>query len=222
MSLLADIQSLEPGSIVELFEIDAENLGAGIFRFHADLTMGPIVFQGKSYSPWPIKADGFQMQGKGKNASPSLTVGNVDGFVTALCLSFRDLVGASFYRRRTLAQYLDGAPEADPDEEFPVETWRIEVKKAETNEQVSFELSSPIDFRNQLIPARQIVANLCPWRYRGDGCMYNGPPVADINDNPTTDPALDDCSHYVKGCKLRFGEFGELPHGGFPSAGQGR
>jgi lambda family phage minor tail protein L len=65
---------------------------------------------------------------KTKNAellgNPSLMVGNVTGFISALCLGFEDPVGAKLTRRRTLRRYLDavnfpgGDAEADPDEEF--------------------------------------------------------------------------------------------------------
>jgi lambda family phage minor tail protein L len=36
-------------------------------------------------------------------------VGNVDGSITALCLSYQDLVGAVLTRHRTLGKYLDAA-----------------------------------------------------------------------------------------------------------------
>lgn len=217
--LNAAIQGLEPGSLITLYEIDGEKIGAGIYRFHADTTSGSIFFDGIEYKPWPMKADGFETSAKGTSASPKVTMGNVDGFVTALCLSFRNMVGADFKRIRTLSQFLDGMPEADPEEQFPPEIWRIEQKLSEDKKQVQFELSNSIDFRNQQIPARQIIANVCAWQYRGAECGYNGPPVADIDDNPTTDPTKDACSHFVRGCKFRFGEYGELPFGGFPSAG---
>lgn len=219
MSINAKLQGMEPGSIIELFEIDGESIGAGIYRFHADTTSDRIVFQGLEYSPWPMKAEGFEMKGKGAPNKPKITMGNVNGFVTALCLSFRDMVGAKFTRRQTFVEYLDGMPEADPSEEMPIQVWRIEQKTGQTKTQVQFELSNNIDFRNQLIPARQITGNLCGWRYRGAECGYNGPPVADRDDNPTTNPELDQCSLYTTGCKLRFGEFGELPIGSFPSSG---
>lgn len=51
-----------------------------------------------------------------RNPSPSLKMGNVGGFITALCLEFDDMVGAKLTRRRTSAKYLDGMPDADPDE----------------------------------------------------------------------------------------------------------
>lgn len=217
--ITALVQGLEPGSRVELFELDATMLGGDVYRFHAHTHAGFIRWQGEDYEGWPIKADGFEVNGQGRAITPTLAVGNVRGFVTALVLSFNDLVGATLYRRRTLARYLDGMPEADPDEEFPTEQWKIEQKTSEDHEYVQFELSSAIDFQGQLIPARQIIAGMCQWAYRSAECGYTGGPVADINDNPTDNAVLDRCGKRVPSCKMRFGEFNELNHGGFPSAG---
>ncbi|WP_244818032.1 hypothetical protein [Caballeronia sp. Lep1P3] len=55
----------------------------------------------------------------------------------------------------------------------------------------------------------------------GTGCGYAGPPVADINDNPTRDATADASGKRLKSCKLRFGN-GRLPFGGFPGAGRYR
>lgn len=219
MSITAQLQRLEPGSMVELFEIDAENIGAGKYLFHSDPYNGTITFQTKVYSPWSVSATGFEMKGKGAPSAPKLMMGNLDGFITALCLTFRDMVGAIVYRRQTLVDNLDGMPDASPYDELPVQEWRIGRKLGEDNERVQFELANAIDYRNQQLPGRQIIANMCGWRYRSADCGYNGPPVADKNDDPTSDPQKDVCSLFTTGCKLRYGEYGELPIGSFPSAG---
>lgn len=81
-----------------------------------------------------------------------------------------------------------------------------------------FELSSALNFQGVQLPRRQIVANNCPWRYRGADCGYNGPPVADEYDIITTDAAKDKCGKRVNSCKLRFGQTEPLSYGGFPAA----
>lgn len=229
MPLLADIQTLEPGGRVTLYELDATLIGGELQRFHGYAQTGPIWWQGEAYQPWPIQAEGFELDGSGSGSGPRLSVGNVGGSITALCLYLDDMVGAKLTRRQTLARYLDAAnfaegnPEADPAEEFPPSVWFIECKTDEDAETVSFELSSPLDFDGVQLPGRQIVANVCGWLtkggYRGPNCGYIGPPVADENDIITTDAALDRCGGRVRSCKLRFGEHGELPYGSFPAAG---
>ena len=116
----------------------------------------------------------------------------------------------------TLAQW---NPTADPNSHLNDEEWYISQKTTENAQVVEFELASPIDLEGVMIPGRPIQANLCWWRYRGEGCGYAGGPVADANDNPTTILANDRCSHRPSGCKLRWGSNAELPFGGFPGAG---
>lgn len=110
-------------------------------------------------------------------------------------------------------------PTADPNSHLDDETWYIAQKTTENQAIIEFELGSPIDLEGVTIPRRQIVANVCGWRYRGDGCGYAGPPVADVNDQPTSSALLDRCSKRLSGCKLRFGSNAELPWGAFPAAG---
>lgn len=229
MSINADIQTLEPGSMVTLYELDATPIGGELYRFHADTLSAPIWWQGNEYSPWPIEADGFEMTGQGQQPSPTLSVGNVDGFITALVIYFDDLVGAKLTRHRTLTRYLDavnfpdGNPEADSDEEFPPDIWYVERKVSEDNVSVQFEMASALDFNNVQLPRGQIVANVCRWLsiggYRGPYCGYNGPPVANEFDVITSDAARDKCGGRLTSCKLRFGANNPLPYGSFPAAG---
>src|ERR1051325_9795789 len=118
------------------------------------------------------------------------------------------MVGSLVIRHRTLEQYLDGRPGADPMQELPLDKWYIERKASETNEVVEFELSSALDFGQQQLPGRKIIANSCSWLqrggYRGPYCSYSGPPVAMADDTPTDDPALDACGGRSILCKRRF------------------
>ena len=222
-----DIQGLEPGEKVELFELDATGIGGDFFRFHGYQT-GENWWQGKEYSAWPIQAEGFARTGEAQQPSPTLSLGNVDGSISALCVYFDDLVGAKLYRHTTLGKYLDaknfpdGNPTADPNEAFPSELWYIEQKKAESNDVVQFELSSALDFNGVQLPRRQIVANVCWWLstggYRGPYCGYTGTACFDKNDSPVTDPKLDQCGGRLSSCQCRFGEHNPLPFGSFPAA----
>lgn len=221
MSLNTDVQTLEPGEVVVLYIVDASELGAEAYYFH-EYGGGPIVFQGVSYDPWPLEASGFEISGNSMPA-PKLRMGNVGGFVTALTLAYDDLVGAKVTRKRTLGKYLDGRPTADPSEEFPPDIWYVEQKLIDLpGEYVEFELASAMDFQGVQIPRRQIIQNYCPWRYRGADCGYTGGPVADEYDVITTDASKDKCGKRIQSCKMRFGEKGELPFGGFAAAGLAR
>lgn len=223
--ITADVQGLEPGARVELFELDTTTIsGSEILRFHGYQQAGSIWWQGNEYSPWPIRAEGFAKTSEGQQPTPTLSVGNVDGSISALCVLLDDMVGAKLTRHVTLGQYLDavnfegGNPSADPSQEFPPDVWFIEQKTSETNEVVAFEISSALDFHDVQLPRRQVIANLCSWQYKGAYCGYTGTAMFDANDQPVTDPALDICSKRLSGCKSRFGATGILNFGGFPAA----
>lgn len=223
--ITADIQGLEPGARVELFELDATMVSGGsLLRFHGYQQAGTIWWQGNQYAPWPIEAMGFSKTSEGQQPAPTLSVGNVDGSISALCILLDDMVGAKLTRHVTLGQYLDainfagGNPTADPAQEFPPDAWFIEQKTTETNEVIAFQLSSALDFHNAQLPRRQIIANLCAWQYKGAYCGYAGAGMFDSNDNAVTDPNLDMCGKRVSSCKARFGATSVLNFGGFPAA----
>ncbi len=241
MPLVADYQKLEPGNEVTLFELDCTAFGGDILRFHnsnkaftqaqleAALTSGslpprPIIFGGVSYTQWPLVIEGLEMSTEGAAPTPTLQVGNVEGAISGLCFAYADLLQAKLIVRTTLAKYLDAAnwPEGNATADytqFMTQIWYIERKTEETNEAVTFELNSPADVSGTMIPCRQLHA-VCQWaiwgEYRGSDCGYTGPAVAKKDGTPTSNPAEDDCGALVTDCKLRFGEHGQLPFGGFP------
>lgn len=222
--ITADIQGLNPGAEAMLFHGDGLSIGLGHLRFHGYTKAGSIWWQGFEYSPWPVKAEGFARTGD-KPPTPLLTLGNVDGSISALCDEFEDMVGMKITRHRTFVKYLDAInfpggvnPTASPTEHFPNEVWYIERKTGEDDDNVAFELTS-YDLTNVKVPKRQILPNQCSAEYRSADCGYTGPPVATINDIPTSDPLLDNCSRCLRGCKFRYGETGELSFNGFPAAG---
>lgn len=67
-------------------------------------------------------------------------------------------------------------PTADPAAEFPVDIFYIDRKASETRDLVEFELASSFDVAGVQLPRRQIIQNVCPWRYRGAECGWTTPP----------------------------------------------
>ena len=110
-------------------------------------------------------------------------------------------------------------PTADANARFPDERWFIDRKSSETRDSVTFELASKFDLAGQKIPRRQIIANVCQWKYRSSECSYTGNDFYDVNGNEVSTLAQDVCGKRVASCKLRFGENAELPFGSFPGAG---
>jgi len=228
VTIKSDIQKLEPGSVVDLFEIDLTSLGGGLLRFHPgkNSLISDIVWGGNTYIAFPIHAEGFEATGNGRMPRPIVRAANVTGLISSALRDFDDLIGCKVTRRRTLAKYLDAVnfpgglnPSADQTQEFPPEVWFVDRKAAETKMMVEFELAASWDVQGVLLPRRQAIANTCNWRYRGADCGYAGDPVADSMDNPTANPLLDSCGKRLASCKLRFGEFAVLPFGAFPAVG---
>lgn len=232
MPLNSDFQKLSVDGVVTLFELDASKLGAGILRFHGhnhDKNDGAIIFCGKEYAPQALTVTGLEMRSDGKASTPTLTLANniagVQGAVSAYCLQFSDFAGAKLTVITTLAKYLDavnfdaGNPQAS--DECKEQIWFVEQKTSENAQQVTFELSNPIDLEGLKIPVREIT-NYCHWavvgKYRGEECGYTGVTMFDEHDNPTDNPILDKCGGRMKSCVCRFGKNKPLPFGGCPSS----
>jgi len=226
VTVKADIQSFTPGAIIELYDMDTTVVGGmDVLRFtpHGPNELGnDIVWAGQTYVRLPIDASGFEKRGHGSLPRPKLAVANVIGLIGAVADS---IIGAKLTRTRTFAKYLDavnfasGNPSADPNQWIDREIWFIDRKSLENKVLVEFELSAAFDLAGVMLPRRQVVQNVCAWRYRSAECGYTGGPVADINDRPTTSMALDQCGKRLASCKLRFGQYAVLPFGGFPAAG---
>lgn len=116
MPAYADVQRLEPGGLVELFELNLVPLGGDVLRFHGYQHIGDITWKGVKYEPWPINVSGLGRTSDAQQTAPTLSVGNIGresdgrpiiGVVSALCIQYQDLVGALVTIKTTLAQYLD-------------------------------------------------------------------------------------------------------------------
>lgn len=223
-----EIQKLNPSARVELFEVDLTAQGDNKYYFHAGTNglLSNIVWQGNSYLPWPCKASGFDYTSSGTLPRPKLALANVSGTITALLLALHDCLGAKVTRRVTMAKWLDAVnfagnvnPTADPNSHFADEIYFIDRKATETKDLVEFELASAFDVTGVMLPRRQIIQNICPWRYRGAECGYTGTSYFNADDSPATGSSSDVCGKRLSSCKKRFGDNNELPFGGFPASG---
>lgn len=230
-SAFEDLAEIAPSAIIELFEMTLDSTLHGstdTYRWHNGANAnvsGNIVWNGNSYVRLPIKADGFEYSNTGTLPRPTLTISNLDGVMTTLLLlvnattAGNDLGGATVKRIRTLKKYLDGEAAADPHAKFPDEVWYIDRKANESRDSVTFELASKFDLAGVMIPKRQIIANICQWKYRSTECGYTGSNYWNINDQTVGTLAEDKCGKRLSSCKLRFGATSELPFGSFPGAG---
>ena len=182
-----------------------------------------IIWQGQTFEPMALEVSGLEMRSDGKASAPTLSmannIGGIQGAISAYCLQFGDFAGAKLKVITTLAKYLDaenfssGNATANPSEKRE-QIWFIEQKTSENAQQVTFELSNPVDFEGLKIPTRQI-SNYCNWEYRSEECGYIGSAMFTEKDEPTDNPALDRCNYRTSGCRCRENE---LHFGGFPAS----
>ena len=230
------IQKYDAGAKIKLIEIDGTAFGGEVLRFHnydvpytqeelvefqtngGDIPPKSIVFQGKTYSCWPYKLTGVELDSSGSSPSPNLEVSNLDGYVSSICLALQNLFGAVVTEHTTFEQYLDNSSDPDPEMEF-TQTWYVTRKIGENKRSVIFELASPADMTSLRLPRRQL-HSMCHWAlnggYRGPDCTYTGTKYFTIKGVATDNPAEDQCGGLCnRDCKARFGEEVALPFGGF-------
>ncbi len=188
------ITDLLPDTIIELYEVE---LGGsdGIKRFHAgkliekDIVLsevtetqaGNVIRVPHTYYSIPFEVDGFESRGDGQLPRPKLTIANPRGVITDLIKRRDDLVGSLFKRIRIFLKYIDeeNFPEginpfatSDPSSRFDDDVYVFNRKVTENKYLIEFELVSPLEMENAKLPARIMIANYCPWHYRGLGCRY--------------------------------------------------
>lgn len=250
MSAAADTQNLAPGTVVTLYTIDHSDAGGALLRFTPGTADGggfrvAVIFGGHTYLPLPVELTGVEAGVSGQSARPTLTISAVDAAASIAILGTDNLRGARITRTRTLAKYLDGEPQADPTRTFGEEIWRIEKIASRGKTEIEWQLASALDFDSAQLPARQALRDVCAWEYRRHsphfdppgspslqlfvysdddvGCPYRGTRYYDSDDNPTADPAKDQCSRRLSGCRLRFEHADQLwtalHFGGFPGLG---
>lgn len=184
--------SLTPSTLLNLFIVDASFLGGPTLYFYdgSNNNFKPVTFNGQNYTPWPCKLQGFDIDGKGSLPRPKLTLANLNGFISSYLLQNNNLIGANFIRRRVFARFIDAAnfPDnvnpygvPDPSAAYPDDIFFINRKVIENKEIVEFEVVTTLEIDNVQLPRRQILATVCPFKYRNSSCGYVGAPIADKN-----------------------------------------
>ena len=172
----SELQKINPSAVIELFELQliaAIHGSDQLYRFHSGSNQnnrGEIIWQGNSYTRFPIEAEGFEFTGRGQIPRPTLTVSNVLSTLTTLIASVNaftpanDLNGAKLTRIRTTADNIDAAnfdgntnPFGTPSSnKYPDEVFFLDRKVTENREIVQYEMRGENDHANVKVPKRQI------------------------------------------------------------------
>lgn len=237
MSIMEDVQSLDLGTIVELYEVDLTVIGyADILYFTAsEGNAKSIWFGGDEYVSRGIEMTGFSRSSNDAPPEPTLTISNVDQGGNALLLQYDNLIGAKVTRRRTLAKYLDRLedgvtpnPNASFASQFMPEIWYIEQKEEGNPILIKWRMDSIMNLDGKMVPNRRVLKTFCERNYRfwdeasnsfiypaTRACPYAGASCFDQFNQPTTN-ANDECDKSHVGCGKRFGD--GLPTWAMPGA----
>lgn len=181
-----------PTALLSLYELDSRfvSVNGSVYRWHDGVNgyYQPVIFNGITYTPFPVSVEGFDIDGSGNIPRPKIRASNINGFMSQFLLTQGDMIGARFKRTRVYARFLDNAnwPRGnpwgtpDPTAAYEPDIYYINRKINENPEFVEMECTSPFELDNVKIPHRQITAIFCGFNYRDpETCGYNGEPVSD-------------------------------------------
>lgn len=225
------LRGAELSAEIELFELDISRInthkGENIWLFCNELNElnEPVVWRDRTFLPIPIEFEGVSKKSEGTSNRPRLTVGNIDGYMTGVIVKYNGLIGAKLTRYRVRAHHLDavnfkaGNDQANSDE-YVADSYIFNSASGYNKYQATFELSLPTETDGASLPNRTILASVCPFKYRGIGCGYDGHAIADIEGYALAPHEMekDRCGKSLRDCQARYGINGQLPFGGFVMA----
>ena len=231
--MAAALQASAVGDQVTLYQLDTTPLGGITYYFTASVSVDdqPIVFDGQTYFPIPMEAEGFELNGKGSFPRPRLRISNVNQVIQGAVIEFDDLLGSALTRIRTLRQFLDDGDNPNPEAFMPLDIYVVDRKSSQNKIFIEWELASVIDQEGIKLPRRQVLKDACTHIYRVWNantlsfetnrvtCPYTASNYFTAAGAVTTDPALDRCGKRLSDCRLRFGANSPLPTRAFPGVG---
>jgi lambda family phage minor tail protein L len=122
-----------------------------------NLSDQPVLWQGNEYSPFPYEIDGISRETNSAPNRITLRVSNVNRSLAGLIIQYGDLVGAKLSIYRTLKVFMDGQPQANPNQHLPIQKYIIIQKSSFNNQQIEFLATSILDKPTDLLPKRQIL-----------------------------------------------------------------
>lgn len=179
---MADLFLIQNTEILDLFEIKINDY-EGYLRFHGSKNLDKdIVFNDRTYLYIPSEISNLEYNSDGKQNRPTLTISNINNYITNFIKDRNDLLGCKFYKRKILAKDLDavnfGGESKNPlgqgisNNFISTDLYIIQKKNFETKEKVEFALANVLDLEGVSVPSRKIYNDSCQWQYRGCGCNY--------------------------------------------------
>lgn len=179
---MSNLFTLQNNLVIDLFEIKLSDF-EGYFLFHGSKNLTKdVVFQGRIYIYIPSEISNLEYNSEGKQNRPSLSIANVNNYISNIIKDRNDFLGKRFYRKKILAKDLDDSNFGGTNKNtlgtnfftdyISLDTYIIHKKNNESKEKVDFELANILDIDGLTCPTRKIYNNTCQWQYRGCGCNY--------------------------------------------------
>jgi lambda family phage minor tail protein L len=179
---MSNLFTLQNNLVIDLFEIKLSDF-EGYFLFHGSKNLTKdVVFQGRTYIYIPSEISNLEYNSEGKQNRPSLSIANVNNYISNIIKDRNDFLGKRFYRKKILAKDLDDSNFGGTNKNtlgtnfftdyISLDTYIIHKKNNESKEKVDFELANILDIDGLTCPTRKIYNNTCQWQYRGCGCNY--------------------------------------------------
>lgn len=171
-----------------------------------------VVWGGDRYTPIPTIIDGISSSTNGSDPQPTITVGDMDGYIGKLLSVFGGLENCEISVERVKRRLLDMG--TTPNYLFRVapDIYRVTQKTAQTPTQITYKLKNRVALKSK-IPGRTIYST-CSFQYRDpESCSYAGVAGYTLENQPTTNPKEDKCALTRKACNLRnnFFNFSGIP-----------
>lgn len=141
------MNTLVTHELLELLEIDLTSLGVpAIYLCNTQ----EVTYLGNTYTIYPFKTEGYEKSGEGKLPQPTITVSNINGYVTDLLSIYDDFVNIPI--KRTYV-WSDSMTAGD------VQTFYV-TNYQENEQVVSFVLRSALEVASVKLPKGRLASLL--------------------------------------------------------------
>ncbi len=148
-------------SVLDLFEIKLNDFD-GYFRFHGSKNLkSNIIFKQKEYLFIPCEISNLEYSSEAKQNRPTLSIANINNYISNLIKDRKDLIGKRFYRKKILTKDLDDVNFGGSNKNtlgassfssfISVDTFVIQKKNSENKEQDK----AFVEFRNQVFNGKK-------------------------------------------------------------------
>lgn len=164
MSIEQEVLKAELPPHLVLFELDFSTTnipalaGQHLYVVPYDVSASGIVFQGKTFIPWPCAIDNIEQSVDGPPARPAFSIGNIMSlggiykYLGQLAMAYNDLNKTTITMHETFSTYLSAGISV-------IRRFELGKLVSKDTEALVFELRSFLDIEQGYMPPRQMLRN---------------------------------------------------------------